>query len=93
MIRVGSNPTKPVVEEGGRFAKENGCDFIVALGGGSVMDASKAIGIMATNESDDLWDYVKCLEQERNSGRQCHPFRLLPSLQLPEQDQKLMEAV
>lgn len=56
--KVGSNPTKPVVEEGGRFAKENGCDFIVALGGGSVMDASKAIGIMATNESDDLWDYV-----------------------------------
>lgn len=40
--KVGSNPTKPVVEEGGRFAKENGCDFIVALGGGSVMDASKA---------------------------------------------------
>ena len=56
--KIGSNPTKPVVEEGGRFAKENGCDFIVALGGGSVMDASKAIGIMATNESDDLWDYV-----------------------------------
>lgn len=56
--KVGSNPTKPVVEEGGKFAKENGCDFIVALGGGSVMDASKAIGIMATNESDDLWDYV-----------------------------------
>lgn len=56
--KVGSNPTKPIVEEGGRFAKENNCDFIVALGGGSVIDASKAIGIMATNESNDLWDYV-----------------------------------
>lgn len=56
--RVSANPTKPVVEEGGRFAKENGCDFIVALGGGSVIDASKAIGLMATNASDDLWDYV-----------------------------------
>lgn len=56
--KVFANPTKPVVEEGGRFAKENGCDFIVALGGGSVIDASKAIGIMATNESNDLWDYV-----------------------------------
>lgn len=49
--------TKPVVEEGGRFAKENGCEFIVALGVGSVMDASKAIGLMATN-GGDLWDYV-----------------------------------
>lgn len=90
--KVGFNPTKPVVEEGGRFAKENGCDFIVALGGGSVMDASKAIGIMATNESDDLWDYVM-FGTGKKSGRQCHPFRLLLSLQLPEQDQKLMEAV
>lgn len=56
--KVASNPTKPVVEEGGRFARENGCDFIVALGGGSVIDAAKAIGLMATNESNDLWDYV-----------------------------------
>lgn len=56
--KVASNPTKPIVEEGGRFAKENGCDFIVALGGGSVIDASKAIGLMTTNESNDLWDYV-----------------------------------
>ena len=55
--RVASNPTKPVVEEGGRFASENGCDFIVALGGGSVIDAAKAIGLMAAN-GGDLWDYV-----------------------------------
>lgn len=55
--KVAANPTKPVVEEGGCFARENGCDFIVALGGGSVMDASKAIGLMAAN-GGDLWDYV-----------------------------------
>lgn len=55
--KVGSNPTKPIVEEGGRFASENGCDFVVALGGGSVMDAAKAIGLMTTN-GGDLWDYV-----------------------------------
>lgn len=55
--KAAANPTKPVVEEGGRFARENGCDFIVALGGGSVMDASKAIGLMAAN-GGDLWDYV-----------------------------------
>ncbi|MDO4293339.1 MAG: iron-containing alcohol dehydrogenase [Eubacteriales bacterium] len=56
--KVSANPTKPVAEEGGRFAKENGCDFIVALGGGSVLDASKAIGVMAAN-GGDLWDYVQ----------------------------------
>lgn len=56
--KIPANPTKPVVEEGGMLAKENGCDFIVALGGGSVIDASKAIGIMAAN-GGDLWDYVQ----------------------------------
>ena len=55
--KVAANPTKPVVEEGGCFARDNGCDFIVALGGGSVMDAAKAIGLMAAN-GGDLWDYV-----------------------------------
>lgn len=55
--QIGSNPTKTVVMEGARFARANGCDFIVALGGGSVMDASKAIAMMAVNDGN-LWDYV-----------------------------------
>jgi alcohol dehydrogenase len=42
---------------GGAFAKENNCDFILALGGGSCMDAAKAIAVMATNDGD-YWDYV-----------------------------------
>ncbi len=52
-----ANPLKSTIDEGAKAAKDNGCDFIVALGGGSVMDASKAIATMATNNGD-LWDYV-----------------------------------
>ena len=55
--KIGANPLKAVVMEGAAFARGNGCDFIVALGGGSVMDASKGIALMATNDGD-LWDYV-----------------------------------
>lgn len=55
--KVEANPLKSTVMAGSAFAEENGCDFIVALGGGSVMDASKAIAIAATNDGD-LWDYV-----------------------------------
>lgn len=54
---IEANPLKDTVERGGKFARQNGCDFIVALGGGSVMDASKAIATMAVNDGD-LWDYV-----------------------------------
>lgn len=55
--KVEANPLKSTVMAGAAFAKENQCDFIVALGGGSTMDASKAIATMATNDGD-CWDYV-----------------------------------
>lgn len=51
------NPVKEAIMEGASVARENNCDFIVALGGGAVLDSSAAISAMATN-SGDLWDYV-----------------------------------
>lgn len=55
--KVEPNPLKSTVMAGGAFARENNCAFIVALGGGSCMDAAKAIAVMATNDGD-CWDYV-----------------------------------
>lgn len=55
--KIMENPVKEVIMEGAAFARANGCDFILALGGGAVLDSSKAIAAMATNEGD-LWDYV-----------------------------------
>ena len=55
--QVEANPLKSTVMAGANVARENECDFIVALGGGSVMDASKAIATMATNLGD-VWDYI-----------------------------------
>ncbi|HEY3426991.1 MAG TPA: iron-containing alcohol dehydrogenase, partial [Negativicutes bacterium] len=54
---VEANPLKSTIMAGGTFAKENSCDFIVALGGGSCIDAAKAISVMVTNDGD-YWDYV-----------------------------------
>lgn len=55
--KVQANPLRSTVMEGAVFARENSCDFVVALGGGSVMDASKAMAAMVTNEGD-IWDYM-----------------------------------
>ncbi len=55
--KVQPNPTKECIEEGAAVARENKCTFIVALGGGSVMDAAKVIALNATN-TGDLWDYA-----------------------------------
>lgn len=56
--RVQANPLKSTVMQGAAFAREHDCDFIAALGGGSVIDTSKAIAMMAGN-AGDLWDYVQ----------------------------------
>lgn len=55
--KVESNPLKSTVMTGSALARINNCDFIVALGGGSCIDAAKAIAVMATNDGD-YWDYI-----------------------------------
>lgn len=54
---VSPNPTVGNVNAGALMARERECDFLVALGGGSVMDCTKAVAVMATN-GGELWDYV-----------------------------------
>lgn len=55
--KVEANPLRSTVMAGADCAKANVCDFVVALGGGSVMDAAKAIASMAVNDGD-IWDYI-----------------------------------
>jgi alcohol dehydrogenase len=50
------NPTSDNVMDGAKKGRDSGCDFVVALGGGSVMDCAKCIALMMTNDGD-IWDY------------------------------------
>ena len=50
------NPRLSLVYEGIGLAKKEGVDFILAVGGGSVIDSAKAIGYGEANEGD-VWDY------------------------------------
>ncbi|MFR0076190.1 MAG: iron-containing alcohol dehydrogenase [Blautia sp.] len=50
-----SNPTYEKVQEGARLAKEMEVDFILAVGGGSVIDCCKVISVQAKTE-EDVWD-------------------------------------
>lgn len=54
---IHENPTKDLVMKAAAAARENGCDFILAVGGGAVLDSAVAVAAMATNPGD-LWDYV-----------------------------------
>lgn len=51
------NPTTGTSAAGARMAREHRADVIVGLGGGSSMDAAKAIAVEATHEGS-AWDYL-----------------------------------
>lgn len=48
--KIPSNPPLSVIKYGGELVRTIGCDLIVGLGGGSAMDAAKAIAVAATHE-------------------------------------------
>lgn len=47
---VNGEPVDGMIEEGKKIYLENNCDFLIGIGGGSPIDAMKAIGAMTTNE-------------------------------------------
>ena len=51
------NPVKEHVMEGAALAREQKCDFVIGLGGGSSIDSAKSIAVMDTNDGD-YWDYI-----------------------------------
>ena len=53
---IQANPRSGKVYEGIELARQNDCDFILALGGGSVIDTAKAIGF-SVGYGGDFWDF------------------------------------
>jgi alcohol dehydrogenase class IV len=51
------NPTTDVISEGARMAREHGSTVVLGVGGGSAMDAAKAIAVEATHPGS-AWDYL-----------------------------------
>lgn len=70
--KIMENPVKEVVMEGAAFARENACDFIVALGGGAVLDASVAIVTIATTSGTgseiNQWGVISNRETNEKIG-------------------------
>lgn len=55
--QVTQNPLTTTAEEGAAFAREQGCDVVVGIGGGSIMDCAKAIAFLTVN-AGDVNDYI-----------------------------------
>lgn len=67
---VEPNPRIESVEKGVKLCKENNIDVVLAIGGGSTIDCSKAICSGRYFEGDDLWEMVR----NRQKGRKSLPL-------------------
>ncbi|MEN6641111.1 MAG: iron-containing alcohol dehydrogenase [Armatimonadia bacterium] len=71
---VTSNPTTEIVDRGAAVGREAGCDVVVALGGGSVMDAAKAMAVGATHDLP----IRRFMVEEEGAPKQAPTERTLP---------------
>lgn len=55
--QVSQNPLTTTAEEGDKIARSEGCDVVIGLGGGSIMDCAKGIAFLAKN-TGDISDYI-----------------------------------
>ncbi len=76
--KIQANPVLEHVTEGAALAREERCDFIIGLGGGSSIDSAKAIALMANNPGN-YWDYMP----SGTGGRQVPPKSALPVVAIP----------
>lgn len=53
---IPENPPAPLCHEGGELARREDCDFVIAVGGGSALDAGKAIAAYAANPECGIMD-------------------------------------
>jgi alcohol dehydrogenase class IV len=71
-------PTVEMVRQGTQLARDEGCDLVIALGGGSAIDAGKAIAALLTNGGDPL-DYLEVVGQAKSPIRPSAPFIAIPT--------------
>jgi alcohol dehydrogenase class IV len=77
-FRITAEPTTGVASEGVARAREAGCDVVVGIGGGSVLDGAKAIAALLTNGGEPL-DYLEVIGAGRRIEKPSAPFVAVPT--------------
>lgn len=77
-LTVPGEPTVDLVREGARRVREAACDAVVSLGGGSVIDAGKAIACVATNGGEPL-DFLEVVGKGLAIQAASLPFIAVPT--------------
>src|SRR5258706_3920088 len=76
-LAVPGEPEIETVQGGVALAKEEQCDIVIGFGGGSALDAGKAIAAMLTNNGEVL-DYLEVIGQGKTLTKPAMPFIAIP---------------
>jgi len=77
-LHVAGEPTTAVVEQGAERARRDGCDLVIAFGGGSVIDAGKAVAALITNR-EPLVEYLEVVGRGRPLTERSVPMIAIPT--------------
>jgi alcohol dehydrogenase class IV len=77
-FHVAGEPTTSMVERGAEYARTERCDVVIAYGGGSVIDAAKAIAALITNRAP-LRDYLEVVGRGRPITERPAPLIAIPT--------------
>jgi alcohol dehydrogenase class IV len=75
---VPGEPELGAVERGTVFARTEGCELVIGFGGGSALDAAKAIAAMLANDGE-LLDYMEIIGRGRQLTKVSEPFIAIPT--------------
>jgi alcohol dehydrogenase class IV len=75
---VAGEPGVDLIREATGLARREGCDLVIAIGGGSAIDAGKALAAMLGNPGDVL-DYLEVVGAGRPLARPSAPFIAVPT--------------
>ena len=75
---ISDEPTISLVEQGTALARDTNCDMVISFGGGSAIDAAKAIAAMLTN-GGELLDYLEVIGRGQALTKPSAPFIAIPT--------------
>lgn len=78
VFAVAGEPTLVQVTQGKLTGRQAGCDFVIGFGGGSALDAGKAIAALLTNEGEVL-DYLEVIGRGQTLARPSAPLVAIPT--------------
>jgi alcohol dehydrogenase YqhD (iron-dependent ADH family) len=73
------NPRVSTIDAGVKFFQDSGCDYLIAVGGGSVIDAGKYISATAFS-GGSCWDYVILKERKEKVYAGAYPIIAVPTV-------------